>query len=100
MRFEIPDRYRHLQKPAVRIARWDLSHVELIDERTRNYLCSLMPLDKSTNANGQRKARTNPQCNEPAPVGNELPPLLRQCLADYAATGLPAAYLPKEENDQ
>jgi putative transposase len=100
VRFEIPDRYRYLQKPTVRFARWDLSHVELIDERTRNSLCSLMPLDKSANANGQRKARTNPPCNEPAPVGNELPPLLRQCLADYAATGLPPAYLPKEENDQ
>jgi hypothetical protein len=26
-----------------------------------------------------------------------LPPLLRKILSDYAATGLPPAYVPKEE---
>jgi hypothetical protein len=37
----------------------------------------------------------------PAPAGpagaDPLPALLRQWLADYAATGLPPAYLPKED---
>jgi hypothetical protein len=28
-----------------------------------------------------------------------MPALLQKWLADYAATGLPPAYLPKEEND-
>jgi hypothetical protein len=27
-----------------------------------------------------------------------IPPLLRKLLADYAATGLPPAYIPKEES--
>ncbi|MCP4829873.1 MAG: transposase family protein, partial [Proteobacteria bacterium] len=33
-RFEIPARYRHLQRPMIRYARWDLSAVELIDPLT------------------------------------------------------------------
>ena len=33
-RFEIPNRYRHLEKPTIRYARWDLSAVELLDART------------------------------------------------------------------
>jgi hypothetical protein len=27
-----------------------------------------------------------------------MPPLLRRLVAEYAATGLPPAYLPKDEN--
>jgi len=27
----------------------------------------------------------------------ELPPLLRKIMAEYAATGLPAAYIPMED---
>lgn len=30
---------------------------------------------------------------------NPIPPLLRKILADYAATGLAPAYLPKEESN-
>ena len=31
-------------------------------------------------------------------VPAELPPLLQQILAEYSATGLPPAYLPKQEH--
>jgi hypothetical protein len=31
------------------------------------------------------------------PTADPLPALLRKWMADYAATGLPPAYLPKEE---
>ena len=41
----------------IRFARWDLRSVELIDSRTLNPLCPLMPLDKSADADGQRRAR-------------------------------------------
>ena len=57
VRFEIPDRYRCLEQPMIRFARWDLRSVELIDSRTLNPLCPLMPLDKSADADGQRRAR-------------------------------------------
>ena len=55
-RFEIPSRYRHIERPQVRYARWDLRAVELIDPHTLISLCPLHPLDKTANASGQRRA--------------------------------------------
>jgi putative transposase len=102
-RFEIPSRYRHLERVQARYARWDLSQVELIDPHTLAHLCRLYPLDKSANASGQRR-RLQPagaaQPTDPAPADNTLPPLLRKLLADYAATGKPPAYLPKEDDPE
>ncbi|MCP4536475.1 MAG: transposase family protein [Chloroflexi bacterium] len=104
-RFEIPNRYRHLEQPSVRYARWDLSAVELIDPRTFSSLGPLYPLDKTANAEGRRRAlQPSQECSESAqndkPVSKgELPPLLRKCLADYAATGRPPAYLPKPDSE-
>jgi hypothetical protein len=103
-RFEIPNRYRHLEQPSVRYARWDLSAVELIDPRTFSSLCPLYPLDKTANAEGRRRAlqssqeNSQPAQNDKSPSKDELPPLLRKCLADYAATGRPPAYLPKPDS--
>lgn len=56
-RFEIPNRYRHLERPQVRYARWDLRLVELLDSHTQVALCRLYPLDKTANASGQRQLR-------------------------------------------
>ena len=102
-RFEIPSRYRHLERVHVSYARWDLSRIELIDPHTLAPLCRLYPLDKSANASGQRR-RLEPagaaQCTDPAPADNVLPPLLRKLLADYAATGKPPAYLPKDDDPE
>jgi hypothetical protein len=33
-------------------------------------------------------------------TSDPLPALLRKWMADYAATGLPPAYLPKEQTDE
>jgi len=101
-RFEIPGRYRHLEKPQVRYARWDLRSVDLIDPHTGNILCPLYPLDKTANASGRRRALTpvaSASAGTAPQTGSELPPLLRKLLADYAATGLPPAYLPKQPTD-
>jgi transposase InsO family protein len=97
-RFEIPDRYRHMDQPRVRYARWDLRSVELIDPHTQATLCPLYPLDKSANAQGLRRSRA-PEQAVTAPPQDELPALLRKLLADYAATGRPPAYLPKPPKD-
>jgi putative transposase len=101
-RFEVPSRYSHLEPLHVGYARWNLSEVELIDPHTLSPLCPLYPLDKSANANAQRRA-LQPQAPEaspsPPPPGTELPPLLRKLLAEYAATGRPPAYLPKHPHD-
>ena len=93
-RFEIPAQYRQIANVQLRYARWDLSLVDLVDARTGAVLCAVHPLDKSANADGQRRAlsRLAPDTDAPAPGG--IAPLLRQLLADYAATGLPPAYLP------
>lgn len=98
-RFEIPARYRHLSVVHVRYARWDLSRVDLIEERSGVILCALQPLDKSANADGERSRLTPAAIDlSPTPAAG-MAPLLRQMLADYASTGLPPAYLPTPDKD-
>ena len=93
-RFEIPNRFRHLSEVHLRYARWDLSRVDLVDGRSGGLLCALQPLDKSANADGQRRRldRLGPDLS-PLPA-TTIAPLLRQLLAEHAATGLPPAFLP------
>jgi transposase InsO family protein len=104
VRFEIPARYRHFQEVVVRYARWDLSQVAMVDPREGTILARLFPLDRAANADG-RRAVVVPQPDDVAaadasrPQG-ELPPLLKQILAEYSATGLPPAYLPKNPSDK
>ncbi len=83
----------------IRYARWDLGAVELIDPQTRIPLSPLYPLDKAANAEGRRRTLAshtdqNPQSTPESGSADELPPLLRKCLAEYAATSRPPAYLP------
>jgi transposase InsO family protein len=97
MRYEIPSAYQHLTKVHLRYARWDLSRVDLVDARTGQILSPLHPLDKSANADGQRRALV-PSASSvkdavPTPPAG-MAPLLLQLIAEYAATGLPPAYLP------
>jgi putative transposase len=95
-RFEVPNRYRHLDKLTLRYARWDLSHVDLVDPNTDTILCALLPLDKSANADAHRRALENPE-RTAIPQGSiGVAPLLKKLLADYAATGLPPAFLPTD----
>jgi hypothetical protein len=99
-RFEIPGRYRTMLRPTIRYARWDLSEVELVDARSGAHLCLLYPLDKRKNASGRRSAlepvMTTTELSPQPDAG--MAPLLEQLMADYAATGLPPAYLaPKTD---
>jgi len=98
-RFEIPARYRHLERASVRYARWDLTRVDLIDARTGAILCAVRPLDKAANALGQRRALDSPDIDLSPTPASGIAPLLRQLLADYAATGLPPAYLPPPDKE-
>jgi putative transposase len=97
-RFEVPDRYRHLNQLEVRYASWDLSHVHLVDERTGTVLCRLFPQNKVQNASGLRRTR-DPDAKEPpaAPPDTDIPPLLKKLMKDQSDSGLPPAYLPKDE---
>lgn len=96
-RFEIPARYRHLESLTLRYAQWDLSTLELIDARSGQGLCALYPLNKAAHADARRRPIAAPSlaAQEPAP-DDEMAPLLQQLIAEYAATGLPPAYLPHE----
>jgi len=99
-RFEIPARYRLLSRLAVRYASWDLTHVHLVDVRAGTVLARLYPLDKTQNADGRRRTLP-PGLLDPAataaPMDVGIAPLLRQLITDYAATGLPPAYLPQPQ---
>jgi transposase InsO family protein len=94
-RFEIPSRFRHLRTLHLRYASWDLTHVWLVDERTGAVLSRLYPLDKARNADGFRGV-TQPPSPQALPEPAGIAPLLRKLMTEYAATGLPPAYLPKE----
>jgi hypothetical protein len=93
-RFELPSRYRTLTEPTVRYARWDLSTLDLVDPFSGKLLCLLYPLDKQANAASRRRPLdpVGEVATDTAPTG--IAPLLKDLLAQHAATGLPAAYVP------
>jgi hypothetical protein len=112
-RFEVPNRYRHLSLLEVRFAAWDLTQVHLVDPQTGTVLCRLFPQDKAANASGLRRSLqpvtdtqgtaqsvTPPSSRPPlSKAGRGLGPLLERMLDQQAATGLPPAYLPKDEGE-
>jgi putative transposase len=97
IRFEVPSRYRTLVRLTVRVARWDKSQIDLVDPRTGAHLCMLYPLDKEKNADGRRRVITPGALGGAAPGPSGVAPRLRVLMQEYAATGLPPAYLPKDE---
>lgn len=97
-RFEVPGHLRTLNRVCVRYRSWDLSVAWLVDPETQAYLARLRPQDKAKNADGRRKTlEPLDELPEPEPIGDPVPPLMRQLLEEYAATGTPPAYLPKDE---
>jgi putative transposase len=102
VRFELPSRLRTLTTVSLRYQRWDLSVAWVIDPRTDDVLARVRPLDKARNADGRRRALEplGPDIvDEPGTSTDRdgVPALMRKILEDYAATGLPPAYLPKDE---
>ena len=99
-RFEVPDRFRHLNRLAIRSAAWDLRGVLLVDEHTGAVLDRCLPLDKTRNADGFRRPRQAPAPDAPAPPPAGVAPLLRRLIEEYAETGLPPAYLPIDDPEE
>jgi putative transposase len=97
VRFEVPQRYRMITRPTVRIARWDLSSIDLVDPRTDTILYALTPLDKRKNADGRRRTIEPVEPTEPIESEPGIAPHLSALMEDYAATGVPPAYLPHDE---
>ena len=100
VRFEIPSRYGHMEKLSVRYASWDLSLVHICDPKTGALLARVYPLDKKKNAQGLRAAKNPAKSPQEPPAPSGMAPLLQQILRQYAATGLPPAYLPQTPDPQ
>ncbi len=100
-RFEVPSQYRNLEILHIRYARWDLSSIWLVEPHTNTILTLIYPQDKSENASGMRRVlgTTVEQNRNEEPVSTGIAPLLKELMAEYAATGLPPAYLPKGESE-
>lgn len=103
IRFQLPSRLRTVSRPTLRWRKWDRSVAWVVDPRTDEVVATVRPVDREANAAGRRAVLEPVEGAEPvdldAPTGDPLPPLMKKLLEDYAATGLPAAYLPKDETD-
>jgi len=102
VRFEIPSRLRHFKKLHIRYQSWDLSRAWLVDARDDTMLACIYPQDKIKNADGRRRAVESVEQGDTHSEtdSNPIPPLLRKILSDFAATGLPPAYITKKEEKE
>jgi transposase InsO family protein len=105
VRYEVPSRYRTLERLSVRYASWDLSTVHLVDDRSGALLAPLYPLDRATNGTQSRRvlaevASASPTTavalTSPSTIP-EMAPLLRHLITTYDRAGLPPAYVPKDK---
>jgi transposase InsO family protein len=103
VRFEIPSRLRTLSRVHVRYQTWDKTVAYVVDGRTGHLLARVYPVDKTKNADGRRRSLApidgmGVVAEAPPAAADPIPPLMRKILAEYAATGLPPAYIPKDEH--
>lgn len=96
IRYEIPSAYRHLGRVSLRYASWNLGRVTLVDGRTGQELSPIFPLDRQKNADGRRRKLAPHVAAVVTPTEPGIAPLLAKLMTEYAATGLPPAYVPKE----
>ncbi len=97
IRFEIPSRFHHVSQLHVGFTNWDKSIAWLVDKRDGKQIATIYPQDKTKNASGKRRIKSRPEETRlPDKIlSDSEPALLRKILAEYAETGMPAAYLPK-----
>jgi hypothetical protein len=102
VRFEVPSRFRHFDRLHIRYQSWNLSHAWLVDERDSTLLAKIYPQDKVKNAEGRRRtvAPILDMMQEADGNADPYPPLLRKLLEEYAATGVPPAYIPMEASNE
>lgn len=99
VRFEIPSRLRTLREVILRYRRWDLSEAWIVDPRTNDILARIDPVDLTRNADRRRKPLAEPApTSVPVTPDEPLPPRMRELLANFAADGLPPAFLPLDDS--
>jgi putative transposase len=105
VRFEVPQAFAHLRQLSVRYARWDRSQVDLVDPRTGVIQATLYPLDKARHADGRRRiVQSTGLSSRPVATSSTATPrdpqapLMRHLMAQFAATGLPPAYLELDDS--
>jgi len=91
----------HLSHPAastVRVARWDLSSVDLVDPRRGTYLATLLPVDKERNADRRRRASSIRRWRRPraCPGAGGYRAALASANGRVRGHGLPPAYVPHD----
>ena len=100
VRFEIPSRYRNIDRLYVRYRSWDISSVWLVDKHSDTSLAVIYPQDKIDNASGHRRSLEPLNTGDISLADDDSetePSLLRKLLEEYSATGLPPAYIPMPE---
>ena len=95
VRYEVPSRFRHMHKLNLRYQTWDLSSAYIVDEKTGDLLAGIKPEDKQKNATGKRRRLEPTLVPVKCPCEDPVPPLLKQLLEEFSATGLPAGYIPQ-----
>ena len=102
VRYQAPSPFRHFTTLHLRVARWDLSSVDLVDGRSRERLSVLHPVDKRRNAEGTRR-RTGGKPHgdgDKRAAAQEPAPLLQRLLDDQAASALAPWWLPHTERPE
>ena len=107
VRFEVPARYRHLRTPAP-APRALGQHQRRPDRpphrrRRRGAVSARQAAQRRVRpprADADRRCRrAMPGTPASAPRATEMAPLLKRLMAEYAATGLPPAYLPFDDTE-
>lgn len=91
-----PPPWRHLRGVDPRVARRDLSGIDMVDGRTGDRICTLRPVDLQRNAEGLRRrtGRRDGDGDADSAAGSGPAPLLKRLQDERDATGLPPAWLP------
>ena len=98
VRYQVPPQWHHMDRLALRCARWDLSRVDLVDPgRPHVSLGVLRPVDPGRNAARPRRRAARP---EPEPQGpRPMAPYLERMLQDRQDRGGVAPWLPFDGED-
>ena len=97
LRYEVPMEWRHQDNLVLQIARWNPKDIHIVDSDTDKILSKIWPSDKLANSDSRRRpikgAEPFKTVLDPDPA-----PLLTKYLEEFAITGLPMPYLPKDES--